>query len=369
MLDLSAVSVGAIGLVTGACVGFTARRARLCTLGAIESAVVGGDWRRLKIFGLALAIALLGTQALILAGLFDETRTTYLPTQIAWLSILLGATMFGLGMALVGTCAFGCLVRLGGGDLRSLVTLIVFSAVALTALRGALSGVRLDWLEQIAWPMPNAAPGSLIDLASRFAGFDMRALAALAIGGGLLTIAALDKRLRHSPRLWLAGLVLGAGVVLGWAATGVLVDAFSPQRPQSLTFVAPVARGLHALILGTGGWLEFSVMSAPGVALGSALAAWSNAEFRWEAFDDHQEMRRHLTGAVLMGLGGVLAGGCTIGQGLSAGSLLAMSWPLALVSMIGGAWLGLVLLVEGSLREGLWARLGEWRASNKTFVE
>ena len=98
--------------------------------------------------------------------------------------------------------------------------------------------------------------------------------AALAIGGGLLTIAALDKRLRHSPRLWLAGLVLGAGVVLGWAATGVLVDAFSPQRPQSLTFVAPVARGLHALILGTGGWLEFSVMSAPGVALGSALAAW-----------------------------------------------------------------------------------------------
>jgi hypothetical protein len=230
--------------------------------------------------------------------------------------------------------------------LRSLVTLIVFGAVALTALRGALSGVRMDWLEQIAWPMPNAAPGSLIDLASRFAGFDMRALAALAIGGGLLTIAALDKRLRHSPRLWLAGLVLGAGVVLGWAATGVLVDAFSPQRPQSLTFVAPVARGLHALILGTGGWLEFSVMSAPGVALGSALAAWSNAEFRWEAFDDQQEMRR-----------------------LSAGSLLAMSWPLALVSMIGGAWLGLVLLVEGSLREGLWARLGEWRASNKTFVE
>ncbi|MDO9439522.1 MAG: YeeE/YedE family protein [Beijerinckiaceae bacterium] len=369
MVGLSAMTAGVLGLATGACVGFAVRRARLCTLGAIESALVGGDWRRMKVFGLALAIALIGTQALIVAGLLDESQTTLLPPRVAWLSVSLGSVLFGLGMALVGTCAFGSLVRLGGGDLRSLVTLLIFGAVGYMTLRGALAGLRIDWLEPVSFETPGGGPSSLHQLAGGLLAFDTRLMLVALIAGALLVAVGRDRRLRHSPRLIAAGMVLGLGVVTGWVVTGVLVDAFSHPRPQSLTFVAPVARGLYASLLGSADWLDFSVMTAPGVILGAYAAARSGAEFRWEAFDDHHEMRRHLVGAVLMGFGGVLAGGCTIGQGVTAGSLLAVSWPIAVTGMMLGARLGLVFLVEGSVRDIVANRFRRWSGAQDAPAE
>jgi uncharacterized membrane protein YedE/YeeE len=360
MVALSAGWAGLIGLGAGACVGFAVSRAQLCSLGAIESALVGGDWRRMKVFGLALAVALLGTQALILTGLLDEATTTYLPPRIAWLSTIIGSLAFGLGMALVGTCAFGCLVRMGGGDLRSLITMVVFSAVALMTLRGALSDVRLSWLESITWDMPGPEPGSLVRLASRWFGGDVRAPLVLTLAAGLILAVVFDKRLRRAPRLLTAGLVLGVAIVAGWVTTGVLVDEFSQPRPQSLTFVAPVARGLSSTLLGNGEWLDFGVLMVPGVVLGAFLSARVGRNFRWEAFDDHHEMRRHLLGAALMGFGGVLAGGCTVGQGLTAGSLLSVAWPIAVLGMIVGARLGLLILVEGSFSDIVGTRLQRW---------
>ena len=140
-----------------------------------------------------------------------------------------------------------------------------------------------------------------------------------------------------------------------------VVDEFAgPARPQSLTFVSTVGKALYAGLLNVMNFADFGVASVFGVIAGSWLAAWRAAELRWEAFDDDHEMRRHLSGAVLMGVGGILAGGCTIGQGLTAGSVLALSAPLAIGGMVVGARLGIAILVDGSPRDIIqrrWASL------------
>lgn len=338
------------GLLVGGIAGFSVFRARLCTFGALEDALVGHDWRRMKVFGLALGLAIAGTQLLAITGLLAPERTHYVPSMLPWFGILLGGLLFGLGMALVGTCAFGSLVRLGSGDLRSLVVLLVFGAVAYATLRGVFAGFRVDGVERIAVAVPSGSPSDLPSLLGHVAGRDLRPWLAGLAAAALVGLAAMDRRLWRAPRLMTAGVVLGLGVVAGWLATTLLADEFThPTAPQSLTFVSPVARALFGLLFDRDSLAEFGAGSVFGVALGAFVAARRADLFRWEAFDDPREMKRHLLGAVLMGAGGILCGGCTIGQGLTAGSLLALSWPLAMVGMVSGARLGIALLMEGSL--------------------
>ncbi|MDP3410514.1 YeeE/YedE family protein [Bosea sp. (in: a-proteobacteria)] len=352
MGPLPAWTVALIGIGIGAACGFTARRARLCSFGAVEDVWIGGDTRRLRIFGLALGVALLGTQAMVWTGALNPALSTYVPSAVPWLAILLGATLFGLGMALVGTCGFGSLVRLGTGDLRSLIVMMVFGATAYATLRGILAPWRIDGLEQVALPVPGAVQGDLPSVLAWFGFGNWRLGIALAASALLVLAVLLDRRLRRSPRLLLAGVTLGLGVVAGWWATGVAIDEFSaPARPQSLTFVSPVGRALYAVLTTPEGLLDFGIGTIIGVVLGSFLSALFDREFRWEAFDDHHEMRRHLVGAVMMGGGGILAGGCTIGQGITAGSMMALSWPLAIGGMMIGARLGIAFLMEGSIRQ------------------
>ncbi|MBL8703535.1 MAG: YeeE/YedE family protein [Rhodospirillales bacterium] len=346
---------GFSGLIIGIAAGYAMRRSRLCTFAAIEDAALGGDLRRLKAFALALAVALAGTQALVATGLLDPRLTAYTPTAWPWAGALLGGLLFGTGMALVGTCALGSLVRLGGGDLRSLVVLLVFGLVAHATLRGPFTGVRTEFLDRLALPLPGLAQG---DLATALAAAELpqaRMLCVLGLGLALVCWALYDGRLRAARRLLLAGVVIGACVAAGWIATAVLPDPLDTTvRPQSLNFVAPVARAIAAGMFGVGVAADFGVASVLGVVLGALFAARSAEEFRWEAFDDQREMRRHLLGAALMGVGGVIAGGCTIGQGMSAASLLALSAPLAIAGMLIGARAGIFVLVEGiSIRSWL----------------
>jgi hypothetical protein len=348
------------GALIGALCGYAARRARLCTFGALESAMMGGDWRRAKAFGFGLGLALLGTQGLILTGVFDPVETTYVASRIPLLSIALGSTLFGLGMSLVGTCAFGSLTRLGGGDLRSLVVMLTFGAVAFATLRGAIAGLRVT-LEGAAISAPGGAAAALPEALAMTFGLDLRLALALATGGGLIAAALLDRRVRAMPRMLTAAGALGVAIVAGWAITVAVDDLDQARRVQSLTFVAPVARALYAGLMSAAAWADFGVATVVAVPLGAALAARHADEFRWEAFDDAYEMRRHMLGAVLMGFGGVLAGGCTIGQGMTAGSLLALSAPVAVLGMAAGARLGIAILVEGSLREVVAGRLARWR--------
>lgn len=346
--------VALAGLLVGGVAGFAVFRARLCTFGALEDAMVGADFRRLKVFGLALGVALIGTQLLVALDVLAPERTNYVGAALPWFGILFGGLLFGLGMALVGTCAFGSLVRLGGGDLRSLVVLMVYGAVAYATLRGALAGFRVDVIEGVQLPMPAGTQSDLPSLLGRVSGVDFRLALAVVFGLGLIGLVFADARLRRARRLVTAGALLGLAVIAGWMATLFLVDEFAhPVAPQSLTFVSPVARGFFGLVFVTESLAEFGIGSAAGVALGSALAALRADEFRWEAFDDPREMKRHLLGAVLMGVGGILCGGCTIGQGITAGSLMALSWPLAVLGMAAGARLGIALLMEGSFTDFL----------------
>lgn len=346
--------IGLAGLAAGALCGFAVQRARLCSFGAIEDALIAKDWRRMRIFALALLIALAITQAMILSSAFDATRSAYIPSRVALLSAALGSYLFGIGMAFVGTCAFGSLVRLGSGDLRSLITMLIFGAVAYATLRGVLSPLRIDVLEKAALPMPNDSPGDFSSVLSAAGGIDARWLLTLVACMALAIFVARDKRLLRMPRLITAGIVLGLAVAFGWWITGVLADPFETDiRLQSMTFVAPVARALFAVTGSHANWLDFGVMSVPGVVAGAFAASRKAKEFRWEAYDDHYEMRRHITGGVLMGFGGVLAGGCTIGQGLTAGSLLAVTWPVTVMGMILGARTGIAIMSEGSLRDYL----------------
>jgi hypothetical protein len=151
-----------------------------------------------------------------------------------------------------------------------------------------------------------------------------------------------------------AGFVLGIAVVAGWLITIMASDEFAAApRPQSLTFVSTVGKTIYAGIFHPTGFADFGVASVLGVVIGSFVAGLINGEWRWEAFDDDREMRRHIAGAMLMGVGGILAGGCTIGQGMTAGSVLSLSWPFAIGGIVVGARLGIAILVEGSTRDVL----------------
>lgn len=361
MQDMSAWMQALGGFAIGAAAGFAVRHARLCTFGAIEDALMGNDSRRLRIFGLALGIAILGTQALVIGGFLNPEQTTFAPAALPLISILIGSMMFGIGMAMVGTCGFGSLVRLGTGDLRSLIVVLVLGATAYATLRGIFSGFRIGVLETFAIAMPEGTTSDIASLSSRAVGFDVRAVIAVVAGATLCWFALGDPRLRRTPRLLSAGIALGVLVVAGWIVTVSLGDDFaSPLRPQSLTFVSTVGKALFAGLLNVANFADFGVGTVFGVIAGSCLAAWRSDELRWEAFDDDHEMRRHLTGGVLMGIGGILAGGCTIGQGITAGSMLALSWPFAVGGMILGARLGIAILVDGSPRDLIqrgWANL------------
>lgn len=308
-------------------------------MGAVEDALIARDLRAAKAWGLAIAAAIGFTQLFAGLGWVDLGRASYANPQVHVLGSLLGGALFGLGMSLVGTCSFGLLLRAGGGDLRALVTASVAGIFAFALTTGALAAIR-DPLLAIGVADLGTPGRSQLGVAALVA-----ALAALALA---------DKRLRRRPRMLASAVLLGLAVAMGWLTTSRAVDAMSLDRPESLTFVAPVGRALLQFMTVPFRHVGFGIAAVFGVLAAAIIVAVARREFRWEAFDDGHEMRRHLLGACLMGIGGVLAQGCTIGQGLSAASVLSYSAPLFIVGLLVGAKLGLQHLIEGS---SLW-RLG-----------
>jgi len=342
------------GFLCGALAGGAARYGRLCTMSAIEDALIGGDYRGAKAWALAGAVAIGATQILNASGLVDLSSAIYLGSRLHLLSVVLGGVLFGLGMTLVGTCSFGLIVRAGGGDLRAGVSAVLVGVFAYAATSGALAAARLAIWESGVVALPVSRPASLATLVAAFAGPWGAAIAIAALCLGLAALPFLDPRLRKRPRLLASAVAVGAAVTLGWAATGLALEAMTLDRVESLSFVAPVGRALLQLMIEPFRNIGFGVAALGGVAAASATIALLRREFRWEAFDDPREMRRHVVGAALMGTGGVLAQGCTIGQGLSAASVLAVSAPLFLITVVIGARIGLWHLIEG---QSLW-RLG-----------
>lgn len=257
--------------------------------------------------------------------------------------------MFGLGMALVGTCGFGAIVRLGGGNLRALVVLTGIALAAIAAQRGITGHFRQVAIEPFSIDLKNygsSASGTFFTVSQGFSGYLFAGLTlALALGVWCFK----DQSFRKDKGKIFAGFAVGIAITAGWLATyRASLISFSNVQLEAGSFVAPLGDTMMQLILVTGITPDYGVGLTVGVFLGAALAAWRADDVRWEACDDARELSRHLLGAFLMGTGGVFALGCTIGQGVSAVSALAFSTPLAMASIVFGARIGLSYLLEGT---------------------
>jgi uncharacterized protein len=313
--------------------GALAQRTGFCAMGGVSDMVLMGDGRRLRAWLLAMAVAVLGTQALAGLGLVDLSKSIYLSPNLGWFGAIAGGLAFGFGMVLTGGCGQRTLVRLGAGNLRSVVVLLVLAVTAYMTMRGLIAAARLPLEAKINLDLRGAGLSSqgLAPLLSR-------PVATLALAGALIAYCLVDPRFRRSPRDLVAGIGVGLLIVAGWAITGILgQDEFEPQPVGSFTFVAPVADSLQYLMTFTGASIGFGVATVGGMLVGAFVAARMSGSFRLEAFSDRGDLLRHMAGAAMMGVGGVFALGCTIGQGVTGLSTLAIGSLIAVASIIAGA--------------------------------
>ncbi|MFO0988441.1 MAG: YeeE/YedE family protein [Alphaproteobacteria bacterium] len=338
------------GLVIGALFGAVVQRTNFCSMGAISDAVALGDTKRLRAWLLAIAVAIAGTNALLLAGLVAVDKSFYLAPRVAWIAMLAGGLLFGFGMVLAGGCASRTVVRVGAGSLKSFVVFIVMGLVGYMTARGLLYYVRTA-VETVGTDLGKAGlPGQgLPSLAS--AAFGLGAGTAIAVVAGLAAVAIAawcfkDRSFRRSARDIAAGLALGSLVTAGWWATGWLAaDEFEPVPPVSLTLIGPSGDALQYLMTFTGAKISFGVAVVFGILIGSFAAAVAGKTFRIEMFADRDDMLRHMGGAALMGFGGVMAAGCTVGQGITGAATLGIGSLLALAGIVGGAVFSVRLLM------------------------
>jgi len=337
------------GLFSGLVLGGVARHFRFCTLSALERHWYAADSRGLRTWVLAAAVAIVATQALVVANLVDVDRSFYLLPRLGLAGAIVGGVLFGIGMALVGTCGFGALVRLGGGSLRSLIVVAVIGLTAVSTQLGPLGVVRERFFEPLSVDLAPAMSQSIPSLVEAFSGLPIGWPAAFLCLTALLYWVFRDSAFRHDRTAIASGSVIGLCIAFGWLATSQLGRyLFDPVQIESASFVLPPGQLIQQLTYVNGGSADYGVGLLVGVVVGAAVVARIGDDVSWEACDDASELRRHLLGAVLMGMGGVLAAGCTIGQGVSAVSLLAVSAPIVLASMALGARIGLSWLLEGS---------------------
>lgn len=346
MLDVlgEANTVTLIGLVGGVLLGLAARIGRFCTLGAIEDLLYSSDDRRMRMWGVAIATAVIGTQIAIFAGAMAPQEATYLDRVWNPLATVVGGLMFGFGMALAGNCGYGALARLGGGDIRAFVLVIVLGLSAYLVMSGPLAHLRI-WL----FPVEEGA-ANLQGFTSLFrTSLGLSPIVTgLAIGTAILLLSLASKRMLKSPSMILWGIVVGLVIVSGWVGTfWVAQFGFGNEPVESHSFAAPIGDSIYYAMTASGNELSFSVGSVLGVVIGALIGSLGRGHFRWEACDDPRELKRQMFGAALMGPGAVLAVGCSVGQGLSAFSVLSFSAPVAFLSIMVGAAIGLRHLITG----------------------
>ena len=349
------------GCLIGSIIGFVARRSHFCTMAALERHWYAGDDGPLRAWALAAFTALIATQLLSAAGFVSIEKSFYLTEPLPLAGAIVGGLMFGVGMALVGTCGFGALVRLGGGNLRALVVLTGLGLAALAAQRGVTGHIRTALLDPLSIDLSGFGGQSAGALLSHATGFNLTLPLALAIGAAGLWWVFKSASFRADHTRALAGIVIGLCIAAGWVITSLFAArALYPVQLEAGSFVMPVGDTILQIITVTGELPDYGVGLIVGVFLGAAVSALRSDDMRWEACDDARELSRHLLGAFLMGTGGVFALGCTIGQGVSAVSVMAISAPIVMISIAAGARMGLGLLMEGNA----FGFLADWRATD-----
>jgi uncharacterized membrane protein YedE/YeeE len=333
------IVVGA-GLLIGLAYGVVGLLSGFCLLSGLRGWWAEGDSRLIRTFALALAVAVAATQLLAGYGAVDLSKSVYLQPSFSAPLMFAGGVLFGYGMVLANGCGSRALVLLGRGNLRSLVVVIVLGITAQMTLRGLIAPARIALLQASS---TKPAYLTLPELLRTIGGeVSARMIVASVISVVLIIFAFAHTPFRRSGWQIAAGAAVGLLVAAGWFATGYLgADDFNPAAVTSLTFVAPVADTVQYMMLSTGLALNFGIAMVFGVFAGSLLTALVTRRFRLEGYTSPQHMLRSITGAALMGSGGAMALGCSIGQGLTGISTLALSSFVAAAGILLGTAAGL----------------------------
>ena len=348
--------------------GAVGNKTNFCTMGAVSDWVNIGDFNRMRMWLLAIAVAVLGANGLQLAGVVDLSKSIYQTPSFTWLSYIVGGFLFGVGMTLGSGCGSKTLIRLGAGNLKSLVVFVFLGIAAYMTLRGLFGAFRVDVLEKASLTLPGGQ--DLPTLMARATGIGKKTwveILSLAIGGGLLAFVYTSRSFRSNFDYTLGGLVTGLVVVGGWYVSGhighamedpnTLSEAFygtNTGRMESFSFVSPMAFVLEYLMFWTdkSRIITYGIASAAGVIAGSAAYALATRTFRWESFRDASDTGKHMFGGILMGFGGITALGCTVGQGISGFSTLAVGSIMTFVAIVAGAAATMKFEYWRMLREG-----------------
>ena len=299
-----------------------------------------GDSRLVRTFALALAVAVIATQSLAGSGVIDLSKSVYLQPSFSVPLMFGGGLLFGYGMVLANGCGSRALVLLGRGNLRSFVVVIVLGMTAQMTLRGLIAPTRVALLQASTIRPAHLTLPELLSTSA--GGLSARVIAATAISAALIIFAFAHAPFRRAGGQIAAGIAVGLLVTAGWFATGCLgADDFNPAAVTSLTFIAPVVDTVQYVMLSTGLTLNFGIAMVSGVFAGSLLTALVTRRFRLEGYTSPQHMLRSISGAALMGSGGAMALGCSIGQGLTGISTLALSSFAAAAGILLGTAVGL----------------------------
>jgi uncharacterized membrane protein YedE/YeeE len=336
--------------------GAVMQKTGFCSMGAVSDIFIMSSWDRLRQWFLAIGIAVLGFALMSSFGLIDPLKSFYTGNKFLWLSTLIGSVLFGFGMVLSSGCGSKTLVRIGGGNLKSVIVFLVLGLTAYMTMRGFLGVIRINTLDTIfiAFNTPQDLP-SLLSSPLGIERGTLHLVLGLIVGFAFIAFA-LSKSSFWTTENLLAGIAVGLAICAVWWVSGklgyvaedpnTLEEVFlltNSGRMESLSFVAPYAYSLDWLMMfsDTSKVLTVGIVAVLGMILGSAAVAIMTKSFRWESFRNTEDTANHLVGASLMGFGGVTALGCTVGQGLSGISTLALGSFLALPGFIFGAYLGL----------------------------
>ena len=325
-----AVGGGAIGLLFG----FFAQRSKFCLRAAVIDFWHGQFKDKLSIWLLAFSAAVIATQALVLWGGLDSSAARQIAARGSLSGAIVGGLMFGIGMILTRGCASRLLILSANGNLRALLSGLIFAVVAQSSLSGALMPARIAVSE---WATLEGGPGR-----------DLLAMAGTSHVTGLvigllcfaIAIYFVSRSASKPVMVWVGGIGTGLCVAAAWGFTQwVAKNSFEPIQIQGLTFSGPSAEWLMRILQSPAPKIGFEFGLLPGVFLGSFLGAMAGKEFKLEGFKDGYSMRRYIVGAVLMGFGSMLAGGCAIGAGVTGGAIFALTAWVTLLGMWVGAGL------------------------------
>lgn len=332
---LEAYGLGAVlatgGALVGLLFGFFAQRSRFCLRAAVIEFWHRRFGEKLSIWLLAFSTAVITVQLMALAGFLDTSSARQIAARGSLSGALVGGLIFGIGMILTRGCASRLLVLSANGNLRALLSGLIFAVTAQASLSGMLAPTR----ESISgWWTIEGGPAR-----------DMLAQLHLGHGGGLAlgaiwAFAALYFVRRSATRtlwMWVGGIGTGLMVAAAWGySQWVARTSFDPVQIQGITFSGPSAEWLMRVLAQPAPKIGFEFGMLPGVFIGSALGAWMGRDFKLEGFGGGYTMPRYIVGAILMGFGSMLAGGCAVGAGVTGGALFAVTAWLTLLGM----WIG-----------------------------